>query len=106
MSAPIGPGDWVECVDASPHRGALDPSTIIALSLGALYQVREVADGFAGGELRHGLLLVGLKNRTNRDGLEFAYDVERFRPIYRPKSSIIEQLKQPAPEAVRELEDV
>jgi len=105
MAAPIGPGDWVECVDASPHRGARDPSVVAPLTCGALYRVRDVVEGFIGGQLVSGLLLVGITNPTNREGLEFAYDIERFRPIYRPNKEIIESLKQPAPAGVRELED-
>jgi hypothetical protein len=38
------------------------------------------------------LLLVGIVNRLAKTGREFAYNIERFRPIYRPKAELLEQL--------------
>ena len=95
MAAPIGPGDWVECVDASPCSMYGPPP----LTVGALYRVErirefepEVIDGWC-------LWLVGVRANSP----EGAFGGGRFRPIYRPKSSIIEQLKQPVSEPIRDL---
>jgi hypothetical protein len=95
VSAPIGPGDWVECVsdDAKP------------MVRGRIYQVARAhrtdaacttcgdADGAA-------LEIVGHPHPL---GWGFCIGCE-VRPIYRPRSDFIESLKQPAPPAVRELE--
>lgn len=93
MSA-IGPGDFVECVDASPSL-----KTGERLSVGAIYQVREVLRGPGmSGRTENGVRLVGQRRCLNRQGVEYAWRADRFRPIYRPKSSLIEQLKRPVGE--------
>lgn len=100
MSAPIGKGDFVECVDvaARPHSCAL-PRPLV---LGGIYRVHDVtrrADW--PGLPTDGIELVEYPEL--RDFWRISFDIERFRPIYRPKSDLIEQLKQAAPDAVREL---
>lgn len=97
MSA-IGPGDWVECCQTFPE---------LPLSKGGLYCVEAVK--FVGKDcgLGHacdqtGLRLVGVSVRYRRT-LPDLFCSGLFRPIYRPKSDLIESLKQPAPDAVREL---
>jgi hypothetical protein len=106
MSA-IGPGDYVECVDASPPA----PDTWAAdcgayLVGGRMYRVVSVGRSWS--------RKYGLGDGVVLDAPETQYDcpdgipswpVERFRPIYRRKSDLIETLKQPLPDAVRELED-
>lgn len=104
MASAIGPGDWVECVDASPCPRYGDPG----LRLGALYQVarterrRDEITGYEG----DGVLLSGYRHPSR--GVEKKSDwlgASRFRPIYRPKADLIESLKAPVtrtPQVVRE----
>lgn len=100
MSA-IGPGDWVECVDASPrYVPGVGMSPVPApLVKGAVYRVERVVYDARWDET--GIVLDGIRENAWR--IDGAFNVDRFRPIYRPKSEIIESLKQPAPDAVREL---
>jgi hypothetical protein len=108
VSAPIGPGDFVECVHADAIRGVWagqcwEPGA--ALTKGAIYTVREVFIDVAG---REALDLVEVQRGPEAVkgwGGRIGYAPERFRPIYRPKSDLIESLKQPAPPVVRELLD-
>lgn len=101
MSAPIGPGDWVECVES--RQGTL------LLRVGAIYQIEAVrnfewsCDGCEPGECDQcGVRCVGLD--SSRPGYSGGWICSRrFRPVYRPKSEIIQALKQPSP--TRELED-
>lgn len=102
MSA-IGPGDWVECL----HNG-----TYTRFRAGALYCVSEVMPGpdcgcEVCGQRHGGIRLHGMPlphdYPERRLRARNWWPACRFRPIYRPKASIIEQLKQPAPDAVREL---
>ena len=94
MSA-IGPGDWVECVDAGSPRGKRGP----VLVLGKVYCVDGVVhqdypclhDGCG-----HNLLEVAGVNH------ELPCCPSRFRPIYRPKADLIERLMQPIDEPVKE----
>ena len=91
MSA-IGPGDWVECVDASPH-----PNHKVSTKLvqGALYRVREESVCPETG--KNGLTLCGvLLPIHSKIGREIGWLLSRFRPIYRPKADLIESLKTPA----------
>jgi hypothetical protein len=98
MSA-IGPGDWVECV-RRPRLGVL--------VAGALYCTAEIERYPTAcrscGKACPGIRLVGEVNPSAAgwDGHDW-WGSCLFRPIYRPKSSIIEQLKQPSPETIREL---
>lgn len=83
MSAPIGPGDWVECVDAAPRDYA-----DVRLTLGAIYQVHHVADL---GPWGLGVWLTDNPSASWSGG----YHADRFRPIYTPKQELIETLKAP-----------
>lgn len=89
----IGPGDFVECVDIAERPGELQTDVLI---LGAIYRVEQ-------------LILVTLPDygpavflvehpENGPHGLRRCFAPSRFRPIYRPKSEIIEGLKAPAPE--------
>ena len=58
---------------------------------GAIYLVERLkAVNVPGGIIRKGLILRGVKS------LPHAFRATRFRPIYRPKSDLIESLKTPA----------
>lgn len=112
MSAAIGPGDFVERDPAySPDSPTIPVSAITFREgdfpcVGRIYRCRAVGTYR---EAPHGGLVDGLK----LEGIVAAvpghpdcwWRLEAFRPIYRPKQSLIEQLKQPAPDAVRELVD-
>lgn len=86
MSAPIGPGDWVECVDASACP-AYGPTPLV---VGLIYAVERI-DGRAdvvGGVALH---LVGVRSGGPQGG----FGAFRFRPVYRPRTDLIETLLQP-----------
>ena len=79
MAAPIGPGDWVICVDASSSSlfGWLPEE---AITEGALYQV---ADCFIDGCGYPAVDLVG-KDRSGVSmeyGFRCGYHLRRFRPL-------------------------
>lgn len=78
MSEPIGPGDWVECVDTRGHH---------AVALGRAYLVEEIASN-------DGVSILALKGVRNELGWRWVY-AECFRPIYRPKASLIQSLLKP-----------
>lgn len=84
----IGPGDWVECVDAGSNPGKRGPP----LEVGRVYRVQAVVsqghpclhDGCG-----HNLLEVAGVNH------ELPCCPNRFRPVYRPKADLIASLKAP-----------
>lgn len=102
MNASIGPGDWVECVDVSAPSGQLHDGGFLVQ--GRIYQVErlvQVRSQDLG--LTPGVNLVGQPALHGQSGRKGGYGLWRFRPIYRPKSDLIQQLQQPAPDTVREL---
>lgn len=92
MSAPIGPGDWVECVKCSPH------GHMRGLRLGGVYRVCEIIHGPRScdgcGTNHEGLALDGLFANPG-------WAICAFRPIYRPRADLIQRLLSPVP-GVRE----
>lgn len=94
MSA-IGPGDFVECVDARPN----DWDGVSRLTLRAIYRVAEVKRTTLDphGNIRGGVRLHGVVSGYDERGRERFFDVNRFRPIYRPKSDFITSLMREAP---------
>lgn len=90
MSAPIGPGDWVECIRMSPT-GKGDGGF---LRVGALYCVDRVRIFVRGtdGQRRPALTLVGQPQQPRG-----AYRVDLFRPIYRRDETLLARLMQPVP---------
>lgn len=94
MSAPIGPGDWVECCPkfyvAQPPLGV----TLIGSwpTPGRIYQVREC--GFRTGTNDPAIRLVGIV-ASYPGHPDCWWPTRHFRPIYRPKADLIEQLKAP-----------
>lgn len=96
MSEPIGPGDWVECI----ARGRGNPPGVqferdAPLDVGRLYRVVKVVRGVdrKSGEFREGVFLTW--PRTFIGGVEAAWPLERFRPVYRPKQTVIDSLTAP-----------
>lgn len=95
MSAAIEPGMWVECI-----RSGTQPETA-HVRVGAILCVEDVDPPRPGAECNHcdgtcvGLRLVGVRAPFWLSGC-------CYRPIYRPRSDLIQSLLQPAPEAVRE----
>jgi hypothetical protein len=100
MSAPIGKGDWVECVDAGPFRlfGLLPTRFPSGLAKGSIYCVRNAwidrRTPFGGS-----IWVVTLEGV--RPGKGYAWALSRFRPIYRPRQDLIETLMAP-PQRVKE----
>ena len=91
MSAEIGVGDWVECVDDGPcpQTGKAPP-----LRRGGVYRVALV-----GRCPFWGVPIVGLEQVAHPWGPRYGYRAERFRPLPRSQhvEQLIEKLKQPAP---------
>ena len=87
MSA-IGPGDYVECINA-------DPMTMVGgcerLTIGNIYRVLTVFDWWGDSSVE--------LESPKSDHVTGGFRLTHFRPIYRPKQSIIKQLKRPAPKA-------
>jgi hypothetical protein len=91
MSAPIGPGDWVECINVTPRHP--ENSAAHLLTLGALYRVERC--GVVAGD--PAVWLLGLQS----DDISGAFQAYRFRPIYRPKRELTEDLLRRAKEPLR-----
>jgi len=87
MNQPIGPGDWVECVQTSTEK-PLGQQT--GFRLGGLYLVDEGGVTFG-----HAWLNCAGMARPNC-GFWRGWNAKSFRPIYRPKADFIESLKAPA----------
>lgn len=88
----IGPGDFVECVDDRPT--TMGP---LAVHRGGVYRAEAVLPpafecSLCGGPCA-GLMISGLKSLGPRG----AFKACRFRPIYRPKGTFEQLLKQPEP---------
>jgi hypothetical protein len=99
MSAPIGPGDWV-CI-ASP---VPEPQN------GEVHQVVSLISGdggckFCGGDVGATLANDGLGLLIDSEGPFAPWCICELRPLGRGghAAGLIEQLKQPAPEAERDL---
>jgi len=93
----IGPGDMVECVDASPRDAYPCP-----LVEGAIYQV-------ASFNIDGGVVLKGFSYPIFIEGSDGSlvgvegFSPRRFRPLRRPPNpELIESLKRPAREPVKE----
>ena len=84
MSEPIGPGDWVECIDASIPTSV--PEGAQHLVLGALYCVDQIRTGSSG---RVGFVLRGMP-KTKR-GRPVIYLTYRFRPIRDGQERIVKK---------------
>lgn len=86
MSAPIGPGDWVECVKADFFGG----DTIVK---GGIYCVEAILPNHGWCPLCKDYCAdVVLTTDVEKD---IGWCPGRFRPIYRPKAELIEVLKKP-----------
>jgi hypothetical protein len=84
MAAPIGPGDWVECIDASPD-SAGDPVELVAGSIYRVSEVVEAADAL--GVVAPAVVLDAELNDVVLDWEQrclwvSCYSISRFRPIY------------------------
>ena len=93
MSA-LGPGDFVECVDASDaiHIILRDRHSV-PLVVGAVYRVREI-DTTPTLDGEDGVVLWGIEMAAG-GGWSRSFRISRFRPLYRPKADLIESLKTP-----------
>jgi hypothetical protein len=95
MSA-IGPGDWVECI--CNQREGKAPTKLI---VGRHYRVEAVGVCPANdvNPFHPWIRVVGCPPRKKKLG----YRLEWFRPVRAASDDLIHSLKQPAPDAVREL---
>lgn len=86
MSEPIGPGDWVECIDAGMNPlWSFDPNIVgPPLMQGALYLVERVGVGRIGGEE-----LLWLRGVT--PSVDGGYCLWRFRPIRDGQERIVKK---------------
>jgi hypothetical protein len=94
MAAPIGPGDFVECIEACPF----DSQTGDILPCPAVGDVCQV-DGIFDYDGEAGLYLVGW-NGCYDDGERVNFLASAFRPIYRRNDSIIAGLLKPIDDLV------
>lgn len=95
MAAPIGPGDWVECLRVWPRAPDEAPT---GFRVGGLYCVEAARDdGWCDVccECCPGLTFTNIARGEWFIGCA-------FRPVYRPNADFIESLKQPSPERERE----
>lgn len=90
MSAPIGPDDYVECVDAS--LGWVTGAS--GLVHGRIYRIEKVLR-----EHKHGVTGCPTCGVVLRDGPnpDVPWDISRFKPIYRPDASLISRLLSDVP---------
>lgn len=92
MSAPVAPGDWVECVGPKGAASRQRPDIVG----GRIYMVDDLVTGFRCGKCgtfdHAGLHLVGIA-RHEPGGFGGC----QFRPIYRPDESLIKRLFEPLP---------
>lgn len=105
MSA-IGPGDYVECVDAEPPvMGSWADDAGARVFAGKVYRVEEVGvcKSFKYG-FGPGVRVDGLEAQYPIAGLPYSlWPLARFRPIYRRDESLTERLLQPLPADVEQL---
>lgn len=94
MSGAIGPGDFVECIGDWPGIGLRRGSVWLCEDVVRAPATCDMCDDIDAGVL----MLKGYRPPAGYDGCCPC----GFRPIYRPKSDLIDTLKQPAPE--RELQ--
>jgi len=82
MSAPIGPGDWVRCINAS-----CDPyGKAVPLIEGEVYRVAEIHRGLPHGTIGNfwtddAFDLEGVPDIITPEGDRLAYGAYRFRPL-------------------------
>ena len=95
MGVPIGPGDWVECIDAAA-RVWFPPEE--QLTNGAVYCVAECFTDARG----HSVFALVGKERVYGSryvGFRLGYAIWRFRPIY-PGGALIRKLMEKLPEKI------
>lgn len=88
----IGPGDWVECVDDGWRPNETESNYIKS---GNIYCVTAVIPAETYVEPDVDGIELSQFQVVQDDGYLPSFSIDRFRPIYRPKSDLIEQLKKP-----------
>jgi hypothetical protein len=89
MAEPIGPGDFVECVNLTPD-GSIFRDDLKLLRLRAIYRVVEV-------ENSNNIPSVVLREVRSRYRTG-AFKASHFRPVYRRNSTLIQSLLKPEKE--------
>lgn len=86
----FGPGDWVECVDDGARDGYPPPPHLYRGSVWVVERVfLDVGD----------VIVCRLQSYPHHLIDNHAgWNINRFRPIYRPKADLIERLMQPVPD--------
>ena len=83
----IGAGDWVECVHNGERGGLSWPRP--ELVVGGIYSVARLDPDY----LLVGYPVLWLNEQINPEQYsDGGYAADRFRPIYRPKASLIQSL--------------
>lgn len=90
----IGVGDWVECIGLSGDGVGPYREMTPRISAGTIIQVESIIDGINYDDGVDGLTFSRIPGRYPC-GRRFAYSIERFRPIYRPKAEILQGLLKP-----------
>lgn len=100
MSEPVGPGDWVECLRESARYGFRPRQLYLCTGTPERTLPCTVCD-----KTHRGLTL---KDAPADKPATWLWPTCCFRPIYRPKASIIEALKAPVtrtPKVVKPIRD-
>jgi hypothetical protein len=102
MSAPIGPGDWVECVvPCNENDSAIQAHWLCGAEIikGRVYRVMRIERGIDNfGEDSDGFVLVEKDTHFPRaDGELGSWMVGHFSPIYRPDESLVAELLTQVP---------
>lgn len=97
MSAPLGPGDYVECVDASLGEGLVWMPGEAPIQ-GALYTVSAIFTDVFGIEVLEFKELKRSENACAHYGGRLGYGRRRFKPIYKRDEKLFRQLEVPVEE--------
>jgi hypothetical protein len=96
MADAIGPGDWVECVSGRAETAFRTGGGSRPLHVGGMYRIRAMTPVRGSDNVvRPGCWLMEIRGSRWTNGLECAFRLDGFRPVYRPKQEIIEALKTP-----------
>lgn len=96
-AAPIGPGDYVECVSFLGVPVGPSPTRQPDLVVGAVYCIEDVVDGSLFLDGLGAFALSDIPGCHEIDGERFAYCVSCFKPIYRRDETLTARLLSDIP---------